>query len=439
VRKRVAAAAAGVGAAGAYLVRRRRKADSATGNGLGAPKPVEPGESRALVEAVLGIRPQRRSLTVDFEPATATSWELLIDGPAFFPRLLADIEAATSDVHIIIFGFKAGDIGNQFRDLLIRKAQQGLGVRLIVEGGYSQPGLGSKALYSAMTAGGVQVVANQGAFLDLDGLLGQRHIDWRFDDLLHFDHRKVVVIDGRIAFVGGPGIEDHYANAEFHDVMLRLEGPIVTQLQAVFLLSWNFQGGPLPAAPAELDRYFPDQPAGDGVPMEILLNNPGERHLPIAPAFLEAIAGAQRRLYVINPYLADRPILRGIVEAAQRGVDVRVIVPADPRSLPARAAVRHWFAPLTAAGASVFEHPQMAHAKVVLADDTVLAGTANLDALSLRRNWELQLRIHDAAVADHVARELFDRDIAVSTPGRMPTGRREAAINRLMSRISPVL
>ena len=115
-------------------------------------------------------------------------------------------------------------------------------------------------LYQALTAGGVQVVANQGAFLDLDGLLGERRIDWRFDDFLHFDHRKVIVIDGRVAFVGGPGIEDHYADDRFHDVMLRLEGPVVAQVQAVFLLSWHFQGGPLPDTAAGLDRFFPPPP-----------------------------------------------------------------------------------------------------------------------------------------------------------------------------------
>ena len=431
--------------AGVLAFRRRRAARAAEAVALGAgtetdaPGGVTPEGARALVEAVLGQRPERRPLTIDFAPATATAWELLIDGPAFFPRMLADIEAAQSDVHIIIFGFKAGEIGSRFRDLLIRKVGEGIPVRLIVEAAYSQPGLGSRALYREMREGGVQIVANQGGFLDLDGLLGERRIDWRFDDFGHFDHRKIVVVDGRVAFVGGPGIEDHYNDERFHDIMLRLEGPIVSQLQAVFLLSWHFQGGPLPATAGELDRYFPIQPDGPGVEMEILANNPGEKHLPIAPAFQAAIDGATRRLYVINPYLADRAILKGIVEAGRRGVDVRVIVPADPKSFPAKAAVRAFFPALQEAGVDIREHPSMAHAKVVLADDTVFAGTANLDGLSLRRNWELQLRIADREVADHVAKELFDRDLLIATPARIPTGRRERAVNRAISAISPIL
>jgi cardiolipin synthase len=399
---------------------------------------VTPDGARSLVVDAMGGRAARRQLSLDFQPATATTVELLIDGAAFFPRMLADIEAATSDIHILIFGFKAGEIGDRFRDVLVGKAASGVGVRVITEAAFSQPRLGSKAFYDSLVAGGVQVVANQGAFLDLDGPLDRRYIDWRFDDLGHFDHRKVVVVDGRIGYVGGPGIEDHYASGT-HDLMVRLEGPIVAQLQAVFLLSWRFQGGPLPLDASGLERFFPPLGDGDGTLIEILHNNPGEGHLPIRAAFRDAIRDATRRLYVISPYLADHGILRGLIDAARRGVQVRVIVPAEPHSLPAKAAVRHWFAALVDAGADVREHPEMAHAKVVLSDDTVLVGTANLDALSLRQNWEMQLRIDDPAIADVFARDLFDRDVEITAPARLPVGWRERAVDALMSAISPVL
>ena len=123
--------------AGVLAFRRRmaaRAAEAATSSVAGvtdAPGGVQPEGARGLVEAVLGQRPERRPLSIDFAPATATTWELLIDGPAFFPRMLADIEAAQSDVHIIIFGFKAGEIGSRFRDLLIQKVGEGIPVRLM--------------------------------------------------------------------------------------------------------------------------------------------------------------------------------------------------------------------------------------------------------------------------------------------------------------------
>ncbi len=424
-----------VGATAAGVAAKLRARGSADG---GAIPFVSPSNARALVEAALGARGRRDRLALDFEPATATSWELLIDGATFFPRILEDIGTATQDVHILIFGFKSGTIGDDFRDKLVAKAAAGVGVRIITEAAFSQPGLSSRKFYRSLVDGGVQVVANQGGFVDLDGLLGSRRIDWRFDDFGHFDHRKIVVIDGRVGYVGGPGIEDHYATGT-HDVMLRLEGPIVAQLQAIFLLSWQLQGGPLPDSAADLDRFFPPLPEGEGLPMELLLNNPGGGHRPIKPAFLDAIAAAERRLYVISPYLADHDVLRAILATARRGVETLVIVPEDPHSLAAKAGVRHWFRALRDAGIDLREHPELAHAKVVLSDDLVLVGTSNLDALSLRQNWELQVRIRDAAVADHFARELFDRDIELTHEARMPEGQREKAINAFFSAISPVL
>ena len=139
--KRALAAGASAAAIG-YVVLTRRRAGRRRAEG---PRlPVAPSQARALVEGVLGRRAQRRQLTIDFEPSTATSWELLIDGPAIFPKMLADIAAATSDVHILIFGFKDGDIGGRMRDLLVRKAGDGLGVRILTEASYSQPGRGSR-------------------------------------------------------------------------------------------------------------------------------------------------------------------------------------------------------------------------------------------------------------------------------------------------------
>jgi cardiolipin synthase len=402
------------------------------------PSPMTADRARDVVASIIGGRPHRKALALDLAPATATSWELLIDGQAFFPRMLADIEAARSDVHIIIFGFRPGRIGDSFRDLLVRKVRDGVAVRLVTDGAYSQPGLGSRHLYRALRAGGVEVVVNQGAFLDLDGPLGHRRIDWRFDDLGHFDHRKAVIVDGRTAFVGGPGIEDHYADDTFHDVMVRVEGPVVAQLQAVFLLSWWFQGGPLATVPGALDRFFPAPASTDGIAVDVLHNVPGAHHLPIAAAYHAAIRGAGRRLYLINPYLTDHSVIRDLRDARLRGVDVRVIVPADPLSFIVRGAERHWFPMLAQAGVEVREYPRMAHAKVMVADDTVLAGSANLDALSLRRNWEMTLRATDAALAEHVVRELFERDLGASGPARAASGRRSRWLDAMMSALSPL-
>src|SRR3954466_8351592 len=136
---------AAIATGGGVLAVRGRRRRAAIGAATATPVAAE--HARGLGEAVPGQRPQRRPLAINFAPAPVTSWELLIDGPAFFPRLIADIEAATSDVHIMIFGWKDGEVGRRCRDLLVRKVAEGLPVRLLVEAGYSQPGLVSKAFY----------------------------------------------------------------------------------------------------------------------------------------------------------------------------------------------------------------------------------------------------------------------------------------------------
>jgi cardiolipin synthase len=107
-----------------------------------APTLITPDGARAVVDGALGRRGKRSDLTLDFDPAVATRMDLLIDGAQFFPRMLEDIEAAERDIHILIFGFKAGEIGDRFRDVLVEKVAAGVGVRIITEAAFSQPGLG---------------------------------------------------------------------------------------------------------------------------------------------------------------------------------------------------------------------------------------------------------------------------------------------------------
>ena len=294
----------------ATLVARRAKRRTAFPPG---PEAITPEAAKAAAAALLA-KPvvRRRDLAMDLAPAVATTVDPLLHGRRYFPRMLEDIAAARDHVHLLIYGYKPGEIGTVFRDALVAKVRDGVEVRLQVDAIGSEIDVGSRELFRDLVSAGVAVTAHDGLLVVRRGELGARRPAARFEDVLHFDHRKMAVIDGRVAYVGGSGIEDHYNDERFHDVMLRLEGPIVSQLQAVFLLSWHFQGGPLPDSADALDRHFPAQPDGAGVPMEILMNNPGEKHLPIAPAFQAAIDGATRRLYVINPYLADRAILQGI-------------------------------------------------------------------------------------------------------------------------------
>ena len=237
----------------------------------------------------------------------------------------------------------------------------------------------------------------------------------------------MVVVDGRIGYVGGSGIEDHYNDERFYDVMCRVEGPIVAQLQSVFLLSWRHHDGPAPDD-ASLVRYFPptvlEVPADAPfrAPTTVLWNVPGTGHHPISDAIERAIEDAAREIHIVNPYISNRAILERLLAAALRGVRVRLIAPGKPTPPYPAAAFRHWYGRLIDAGVEILLHPEMAHAKVLRIDDEVLIGGCNLDDLSLFRNDELDLRFDDPAVAELTERTIFDELASMSTPAERATG-----------------
>jgi cardiolipin synthase len=376
---------------------------------------LSPGGARALaVRLAKANRVDSTDLDVDFSPSRA-SLDLFVDGEAFFPRILRDIEAAQSSVHICEFEFRPGVIASIFQSLLKAKARQGVEVRLIVDRLGSFAPWRSNHMLDDLAGAGIQVVANDAVLLDRDGLLGsERGTAWRFDEVGHADHRKLFVIDGRIAWVGSAGIADHFSDGRFHDVFVRLEGEALSYLQTVFLSSFRFYGGPLPTTATAFDRYYPTPAAPGNVRITVLHNVPREGHLATTDAIADLINNAVRRVEIICPYTADRRMIQRILDAARRGVQVRFVAPANSRNWATAGAFSHYVAQLQDAGVEVWLHPVFPHAKAVLADDRVLIGSTNLDAWALYRNWEIGILVEDATFADRVRRELFDVDISRS-------------------------
>ncbi|MFI5261969.1 MAG: phosphatidylserine/phosphatidylglycerophosphate/cardiolipin synthase family protein [Candidatus Limnocylindrales bacterium] len=426
---------------GAWILRKRLAAGRRTAFPPG-PLALRAGDARAYAEIVAGRRrPEKRDLAISFASSTATDVEPLLHGTHYFPRMLADIEAASSSIHLLMYGFQPGEIGTKFRDALVARANQGVEVRLCVDEIGSAVHFGSRQLYGDLTAAGVQVVVNQGLFLDVEGVLGGRHwIDWRLDDFTHFDHRKMLIVDGRLAYVGGTGIEDHYNDERFYDAMVRLEGPVVAQLQALFLATFRLHDGRLSTDPAALDHLFPAlDDGGRGVPATVLANVPGEGHHPISDAIELLLEEAQERIDIVNPYITDHAILDRLQDAADRGVRVRIIAPGKPTPPYPAAAFRHHYGRLISSGVTIFLHPAMAHAKVVRVDDRVLVGGCNLDGLSLYRNLELNVLLEGAATAEAFEREILEPLAAMSTPATVPTDPRERRWNAAMDAVSRFL
>ena len=382
-----------------------------------------------------GLRPHDAALS--FAWSTAASIEPLVEGVNFFPRIFADVEAAQSSVHILMFGWREGEVGMEMAALLRRKLEEGVEVRVLVDGFGSRPYKEAREMFTGLADAGAQIVVNDVFPLDRDGLFPDgQEVDWRQDEVGRADHRKLYVIDGAVAWTGGAGIEDHFRNGGFHDVMVRVTGAVVRQAQAAFLTSFRGHGGPLVG---DLAAYFPEPDEAGSTPIALAQVIPGG-HVAASQAIREQIDGARERLDVMNPYLTDSDMIGRILAAAKRGVAVRVVVSETSNNAQATAALKHHYADLAGAGAELWELPgTVVHAKVVVADDVVSFGTVNLDAWALYRNSEVMMIARSAETAELLEERLFEPDIARSKRGVPPADAREKFRSWLWSKLESVL
>ena len=383
---------------------------------------------------------RRADLALAFDETVASTVDLQVEGRNFFPPMLRDIASASSSVHINQFGFRPGAIAEEFAATLLAKASEGVPVRLVVDGQGSDPEGSGRELYERLVAGGVQVRVVRGTQLRAPAQPAATGAPsrWNLRQLGHVDHRKFVVVDGLIGWVGGAGVEDHFVDGRFHDLFVRVTGPVVSQLQLVFVATFRWLGGAI--AVDELDALVPDhQQAAAPVPAMVLHNAPG-RYRPITTAIARLLDDAAETLDVVNPYVTDRRMIGRIEAAARRGVQVRLFVPAHPNNWACAAAQRSHHHALLDAGVRILGYPAMLHAKAFVRDrEHVLVGTCNLDAWSLKRSFEIDLLVRSRELAT-----LFDERFSApaelaSTPGRAPAGVRERLTAAACAAISPLL
>ena len=400
--------------------------------------PISNKALRSHVEELLARPVQLDDLALAFDESSASSAEVLVEGESFYPPMLADIESAQTSVHINQFGFRPGVVGDRFADVLIRKAGDGIRVRLVVDRQGSAPEEAARGHYERLTAAGIEVcVVRATKPRAVPGVLGaESELKWNLSSLGHIDHRKVVLVDGRIGWVGGAGIEDHFQDGRFHDLFLRVTGPVVSQLQLVFVASFRWLGGEVPAE--ELDGLFPEAGAGE-IPAVVLHNAPG-KYRPITDQIARMLDGARETLDVVNPYVTDRGMIRRIERAARRGVRVRLFVPANANNWACAAAQQFHHAKLLDAGVRILEYPTMLHAKAFVRDrEEVLAGTCNLEAWSLKRFFEIDLLVRSEALAAQFEERFSAPAEAVSRPGGVVTGFKPRAKATAFAVLSPLL
>ena len=392
------------------------------------------------VQTLLRASVVRRSdLELVFDESVATTADVHVEGRNFYPPMLHDIASARSSVHINQFGFRPGVIGEAFAEALVAKAAESVQVRLVVDSKGSDPDGSSRDFYERLLRGGIEVrvVRATQPRAPTQPVAAGGASRWNVGHLAHIDHRKVVVVDGTIGWVGGAGVEDHFQDGRFHDLFLRVTGPVVSQLQLVFVATFRWLGGCIAVEAA--DALFPaHDDAAAGMPAVVLHNAPGNR--PITHAIARMLDEASSTLDVVNPYVADRGMIRRIERAARRGARVRLFVPAEANNWACAAAQQHHHGKLLDAGVAIVEHPAMLHAKAVVRDrEEVIAGTCNLEAWSLRRFFEIDVLVRSRELAAQFEERFSAPAEAISRPGTALVGTRDRLRGAVFAAISPLL
>jgi cardiolipin synthase len=370
-------------------------------------------------------------------PTVATSIAILEDGDESLAALERDIAAARDHVHCEYYIWEPDRVGARIRDALAAAARRGLQVRVLFDAVGSPDA--DRAFWEPLTAAGGMVLAFNRVRLSLASL---NFANFR-------THRKIVVVDGAIGFVGGNNLHEAMSrefsgDAAWRDVHARIEGEPVRRLQRLVLENWLFAGGVVTGDLDSVKRYFPPAAAVDGHPVQVVASGPDDEHAPLHAYFLAALGSARSRAWIQTPYLVpDESLESALRVAVLRGVDVQVIVPREGDSRIVSAASRTYCEALSRAGVHVFEYgPPMLHAKTMVIDDTVaVVGTANMDNRSFRLNFEVAAAFYGAAIVARLAAR-FAEDRAASTDfrRRRREGSRVQAMLESLARLSsPVL
>jgi cardiolipin synthase len=322
----------------------------------------------------------------------------LVNGKEIFPAMLSAIRSAKRSINFETYVFWDGHIARQFTEALAERGRAGVKVHAILDAQGTQK-MGRENQESLRSAG-VEIVKYHGAFWPDPRRYNNR------------SHRKLLIVDGKVAFVGGAGIADHWmGNADsrqhWRDNHYRVTGPVVAQLQATFMNNWlKTRGNVLHGA-----DYFPPLESTGSYLAQSIRSGAHNENLDLL--YLLAIASAQKTLRIENAYfLPDDLTRKELIEAAQRGVKIEIVVPGKniDQKLVRAASKRHW-PELMRAGVKIYEYePTMVHVKLLIVDDTfVSVGSGNFDNRSIRLNDEANLDVLDRQFAAQQTR-LFEMD-----------------------------
>ena len=333
---------------------------------------------------------------------------LLVDGEATFDAIFQSLDGAQQYVLVEFFIINDDGLGRRLHDCLIRCARRGVDVYLL----YDDVGSSriTKAFLAELTAAGVQVT----------GMNTTR--GWRNSFQLNFrNHRKIVVVDGKEAFVGGHNVGDEYLGKHprltpWRDTHLGVTGPVVLAAQLTFVEDWHWATQQMPEIPWKLEPA----PEADRIVL-MVPSGPADDYETCGLLFTHAINSAKSRIWIATPYFVpDEGIVTALQLAAMRGVDVRILIPGLADKPFIKSAAMSYVGPVSEAGVRMFEYGNgFLHQKVMLIDDqAATVGTANLDNRSFRLNFEISVLTIDEPFAAEV-RKMLEDDFSVR-PGSIP-------------------
>ncbi len=327
---------------------------------------------------------------------------LLNNGDAFFPAILEDIRAAKYSVNIELYIFAKGRMAETFVDALCAKAREGVEVRVLVD----SLGERLRGLDRQMSAAGVKFQVYKPNKLRSITKISDR------------THRKIITVDGRIGFTGGLAIDDRWTGdarnpEEWRDTVVRLEGPVVLQLQRIFLENWLYTTGEF----LDSAGQFPVAQQPGEVKAQAVGSSRTSQLSRAKLHYYLPIQAARKQVWIENAYfLPDQEFLAALSAAARRGVDVRVVIPGKHTDIKAvRYAGRANYRELLEAGVRVYElQPTMLHSKVMLVDGIWSSiGSINFTGRSMKSNAEANVAIYNSSFADQV-RSSIEADMARS-------------------------
>ncbi|WP_430811488.1 MULTISPECIES: cardiolipin synthase [unclassified Carboxylicivirga] len=325
--------------------------------------------------------------------------EVLNNGNETFPAIIKALKAARHSIHLQYYIFDQDKIGTEIINILKSKASEGVEVRLIVDD------VGSwelkRPFFKMLKSHGIEAYS----FLTVRFPSLTSKVNYR-------NHRKIVVVDGEVGFVGGLNVADRYISGNpsygiWRDMHLRITGDAVNALQSVFFVDWYFVSQEEIAGP----QYFPHKKPIGNSPVQIVTSGPDSDWPGIMMGYHQAIAGAKKYVYIETPYfMPGESILTALKASAMGGVDVRIIIPEKSDAYFTALCSKSYIKEMMSSGVKFyFYQPGFLHSKMMVVDDEVCTiGTTNMDFRSFEQNYEVNAFIYDEQKAKEVKTYFMD-------------------------------